>query len=55
LSISTPFFPLFNLFGKEIEAQRAGELIAVDILALELIALYKQFVYWFTTEGRFNF
>jgi hypothetical protein len=41
-SISELFFPLFNLFGKEIEAQRAGKLIKVDILALKLIALHKQ-------------
>jgi hypothetical protein len=34
--------PFFNLFGKEIEAQRAGRLIKVDILALNLIALHKQ-------------
>jgi hypothetical protein len=39
-SISALFFPLFNLFGKEIEAQRAGRLIKVDILALKLIALH---------------
>ena len=38
-------FPLFNLFGKEIEAQRTGRLIKVDILALKLIALHKQLVF----------
>jgi len=54
-SISALFFPLFNLFGKEIEAQRTGRLIKVDILALKLIALHKQLVFWFNTEGRFIF
>ena len=44
-SISALFFPLFNLFGKEIEAQRTGRLIKVDILALKLIALHKQLVF----------
>jgi len=37
------FPPLLNLFGKEIEAQRTGRSIEVDILALKLIALHKQF------------
>ena len=36
------FPPPFNLFSKEIEAQRTGESIKVDILALKLIALHKQ-------------
>jgi hypothetical protein len=36
------FPPLFNLLGKEIEAQRTGRLIKVDILAIKLIALHKQ-------------
>jgi hypothetical protein len=36
------FPPPFNLFSKEIEAQRAGGSIKVDILALKLIALHKQ-------------
>jgi hypothetical protein len=44
-SISTLFFPRFNFFGKEIEAQRTGGLIKVDILALNLIALHKQLVF----------
>ena len=52
-SISALFFPLFDLFAKEIEAQRAGRLIKVDMLALKLIALHKQFVFWFKTEGSF--
>jgi hypothetical protein len=43
-SILRFLFPLFNLFGKEIEAQRTGRLIKVDILALKLIALHKQLV-----------
>jgi len=51
-SISAVVFPLFNLFAKEIEAQRTGMLIKVDILAITLIALHKQLVAWFTTEGR---
>ncbi len=38
-------FALFNLFGKEIEAQRTGRLIKVDILALKLIAEHKQLVF----------
>jgi hypothetical protein len=41
-SISALSFPVFNLFGKEIEAQRTWRLIKVDILALKLIALHKQ-------------
>ena len=53
--ISALFFPLFNFFGKEIEAQRTGRLIKVDILAPRLIALHKQLVFWFKTEGRFIF
>jgi len=36
------FFAVFNLFGKEIEAQRTGRTINVDILAFKLIALHKQ-------------
>jgi hypothetical protein len=44
-SIPELFFPLFNLFGKEIEAQRTGRLIKVDILALKLIALHKELVF----------
>ncbi len=43
-SILRFFSPLFNLFGKEIEAQRTGRLIKVDILALTLIALHKQLI-----------
>ena len=38
-SISALFFPFFNLFGKEIEAQRTGRLIKIDILAFMLIGL----------------
>ena len=53
--ISALFFPPFNFFGKEIEAQRTGGLINVDILALRLIALHKQLVFWFGAEGRFIF
>jgi hypothetical protein len=41
-SITPLFFPHFNLFAKEIEVQRTGRLIKVDILALTLIALHKQ-------------
>ena len=37
-------FPIFNLFGKEVEAQRAGRLVKIDILALTLIASHKQLV-----------
>lgn len=38
-------FPLLlDLFGKEIETQRAWKLIEVDILALMLIALHKQLI-----------
>lgn len=36
------FAPPFNLFGEEIEAQRTGGLIKVDILAVKLIALHEQ-------------
>ena len=42
-SVSALSFPVFDLFGKEIEAQRTGRLIEVYILALKLIALHKQF------------
>jgi len=44
-SISALFFPLFNLFCKDIEAQRTRRVIKVYILALKLIALHKQFVF----------
>ena len=40
-SIAALLFPLFNLFAKESEAQRAGRLIKTDMLALSLIALHK--------------
>ena len=53
--ISALLFPLFNFFGKEIEAQRTGRLIKVDILALRLIALHEQLAFWFKTAGRFIF
>jgi hypothetical protein len=36
------FPPPFNLFSKQIEAQRTGGSIKVDILALKLVALHKQ-------------
>ena len=49
------FPPPFNLFGKEIEVQRTGGSIKVDILALKLIALHKRLAFIFTTEGRFIF
>lgn len=44
-SVSSLSFPVFNLFGKEIETQRAGRLIEVNILALGLIALHIQIVF----------
>jgi hypothetical protein len=50
-SISPLFFPLFNLFAKEVKAQRTGILVTVDILAVNLIALHEQLIAWFTTEG----
>jgi hypothetical protein len=41
--LSLRFFPPpFDLFSEEIEVQRAGGSIKVDILALKLIALHKQ-------------
>jgi hypothetical protein len=41
--VSLHFFPPpFNLLSKEIEAQRTGGLIKVDVLALKLVALHKQ-------------
>jgi hypothetical protein len=43
-SVSPPFLPHFDLFAKEAEAQRAGRLINVYILAVKLIALHKQLV-----------
>jgi hypothetical protein len=52
-SLSALLFPVFDLFGKEIEAQRAGSLIKIDILAFNLIALHKQIAFKFTAEGRF--
>jgi hypothetical protein len=51
-SISALLLPVFNLFAEEFEAQRTGRLIKVDILALKLIALYKQIAF-LTAEGRF--
>ena len=45
ISYLCSFSPVFNLFAEEIEAQRTGRLIAVDILAIELIALHKQLVF----------
>jgi len=51
--LSLCFFPPpFNLFSKEVEVQRTGRLIKVDILALRLIAFYKQVGFWLTAEGR---
>ena len=50
-SICASFFLLSNFFGKEVEAQRTGRLIKIDILALMLIALNKQFVFLFKAEG----
>jgi hypothetical protein len=52
-----PFFylfvcsPFFNLFAKEIKAQRAWRLIKVDILTLRLIALQKSLTSRFTADG----
>ena len=43
-SISAVVFPLFNLFAKEVEAQRTRLLAEVDILAITLIALHKPLV-----------
>ena len=51
--IAAFFFPLFNLFSKEIEVQRTGGLIKVDILTLRLIAFHKQLVICFKAVGRF--
>lgn len=54
-SIAPFFFLLSNFFRKEVEAQRTGRLIKIDILALMLIALNKQLIFLFKTEGRSNF
>jgi hypothetical protein len=46
-SISSIFrllFPLLNLLGKQIEAESAGGLIEIDILAITFIAAHKQLV-----------
>jgi hypothetical protein len=53
--LSAVVFSPFNLFTKEIEAQRTGILVKVDILAIKLIALHEQLVARFTTEGRLVF
>ena len=44
------FPPLFDLFGKQIEAQRTWRLVKGDILALKLIVLHKEIGFWITGE-----
>ncbi len=43
-SISLALLYPDNLLKKEIQAQRTGRLIKVDILALKLVALHKELV-----------
>ena len=52
-SISALFFPLINLFGKETQVQRTRGCVLVNILALKLIALHKQYVL-LRVEGRLS-
>ncbi len=50
-SIPALLLPVFNLFGKEIKAQRTRRLIKAYILALKLIALHKKIRLKFTADG----
>jgi hypothetical protein len=52
-SVSLALLYQDNLLDKKIEAQRAGGLIEINILALTLIALHEQLVS--STEGRSPF
>jgi hypothetical protein len=49
-SLSAPFRPVLDLFGKEIETERTGRLIDAYILALKLIALHKEIALEFVAE-----
>jgi len=49
-SVSALFLPVFNLFGKEVKAQRTRRLIKAHILAFKLIALHKKIPFKFRVE-----
>lgn len=49
------FYPSFDLFSKEVETQRTGRLIKINVLAFKLIALHKELVFQFTAEGSLVF